>query len=133
VIPDLAGGRRETLPRRPRASRVRLDVSDGLPRLALIHVGRSCRQRSPLSVQKASSTSQRRRLKSYPSHDNFRLSPGQKDSAAPNLLSARSGIVQRWGRDVQSRKNCSCRVEVSSRGMMAWACSSSAAMVGKTR
>jgi hypothetical protein len=32
--------------------------------------------------KKASSPSQRRRLKSYPSRDNCRLSPGQKDFAA---------------------------------------------------
>ena len=40
----------------------------------------------PASVQKASPTSQRRRLKSYQSRDNFRLSLGQKDLAAPQGL-----------------------------------------------
>jgi hypothetical protein len=43
--------------------------------------------------KKASSTSQRRRLKSYPSRDNFRLSPGQSDLAAPPATLSRPAVL----------------------------------------
>jgi hypothetical protein len=49
--------------------------------------------------KKASSTSQRRRLKSYPSLDNFRLSPGEKsDIAAPGV----GGPTRRAFRSLQT-------------------------------
>jgi hypothetical protein len=56
--------------------------------------------------KKASPTSQRRRLKkkSYPSRDNFRLSPGQKDFAAPQgpttVVISRIGPAVKRGRMV---------------------------------
>jgi hypothetical protein len=86
VITDLAGGRRETLPRRRTASRVRLGVSDDLPRLAFNASRAGLVGSGHLSVQKGILDVAAASAKSYPALDNFRLSPRQKDFASPQGL-----------------------------------------------